>query len=245
MITFRAYRRRRLTPRPRFQVLLSVLLLFCARASAQLPPNVSTDTGVTLLTVLPGDPAYTMFGHTALRFVDPATGLDASFNYGTFDFDKTFVFRFASGKLDYRLDVVPTEPSFRHYRSENRTIIEPVGGRNSGIVLAVADEPATGESILPLRLLSRQLLDANPRHPRGGDGVSDPRVVGNDCRTGCRGVIVSRAVDAVHRSSASPRGAHEHRTRCRCRRHRNDTADRLPARGVDGAGRAYHAQRHR
>lgn len=101
-------------------------LFFSAPAHAQLPASVTPATRVSLVTVFPGDPVYTMFGHSAIRFVDPATGLDASFNYGTFDFDGTFVFRFASGRLDYRLSVTPSEPAFRHYERENRTIVEQV-----------------------------------------------------------------------------------------------------------------------
>jgi hypothetical protein len=77
-----------------------------------------------MVTVLPGDPVYTMFGHSALRFVDPQSGFDASFNYGTFDFDRSFPLRFASGRLDYRLSVEPTQPSFRQYQLEGRTILE-------------------------------------------------------------------------------------------------------------------------
>ena len=93
-------------------------------ANAQLPNRVSDSTAVSIVTVMPGNPVYTMFGHTAIRFRDPESGLDASFNYGTFDFDNTFPIRFASGKLDYRLDVTPSEPAFRHYRGEGRTIVE-------------------------------------------------------------------------------------------------------------------------
>ena len=110
--------------------LLTLLLCLCSltgiQARAQLPATVSATTQVSLVTVFPGDPVYTMFGHSAIRFVDPVSGLDASFNYGTFDFDRTFVFRFASGRLDYRLSVTPSEPAFRHYERENRTIVEQV-----------------------------------------------------------------------------------------------------------------------
>ncbi len=107
---------------------LSLTLLLCigfvSPASAQLPSRISDSTAVSIITVMPGNPVYTMFGHSAIRFANPESGLDASFNYGTFDFDNTFPFRFASGKLDYRLDVTPTEPAFRHYRGEGRTIVE-------------------------------------------------------------------------------------------------------------------------
>jgi hypothetical protein len=72
-------------------------------------PALSESAVVSLLTVLPGDRLYNLFGHTIIRFRDPATGLDVGFNYGTFDFPETvlggagFVARFAYGKLDYKL----------------------------------------------------------------------------------------------------------------------------------------------
>ena len=100
------------------------LLAVATPTFAQLPGRLSDEARITLITVFPGDPVYTMFGHSAIRVVDPATGFDASFNYGTFDFDRSFPLRFASGRLDYRLDVNSTSAALRQYEIENRTVVE-------------------------------------------------------------------------------------------------------------------------
>jgi hypothetical protein len=76
------------------------------------------------VTVLPGDELYSVFGHSMLRFRDPALGFDASFNWGTFDFGGSplaeigFVARFAYGDLEYSLSVQGTEPVLRWYWEE-------------------------------------------------------------------------------------------------------------------------------
>jgi hypothetical protein len=80
-----------------------------APPTQQGAPTLSDSAVVSVLTVLPGDRLYSLFGHTIIRFRDPETGLDVGFNYGTFDFPTSvlggagFVARFAYGKLDYKL----------------------------------------------------------------------------------------------------------------------------------------------
>ncbi|NND72609.1 MAG: DUF4105 domain-containing protein [Rhodothermales bacterium] len=81
---------------------------------------------MSIITVQPGDPVYTMFGHTAIRVVDDSLDVDYSFNYGTFDYsDKLFVPKFIQGNLDYYLSVAPFGAAVRHYSIvENRSVIE-------------------------------------------------------------------------------------------------------------------------
>ena len=92
----------------------TVLLMHPTRASAQggradIVPVLSDSAVVSVMTVLPGDRMYSLFGHTIIRVRDPETGLDVGFNFGTFDFPQTllggagFVARFAYGELDYAL----------------------------------------------------------------------------------------------------------------------------------------------
>jgi hypothetical protein len=98
---------------------------------ADVPP-LSESAEVSVLTVLPGDRLYNLFGHTIIRFRDPETGLDVGFNYGTFDFPESvfggagFVARFAYGKLDYRLQVSgnPSQAIDWYARQEGRSTIE-------------------------------------------------------------------------------------------------------------------------
>lgn len=55
-----------------------------------------------------GTEIYELFGHTAIRYENPAEGKDLVFNYGIFSFNTpNFVLRFVKGETDYRLGVVP------------------------------------------------------------------------------------------------------------------------------------------
>lgn len=59
---------------------------------------------VSLLTCAPGTEIYALFGHTALRFENPANGQDLVFNYGLFSFNSpNFILRFVKGETDYKL----------------------------------------------------------------------------------------------------------------------------------------------
>ena len=77
--------------------------------------NVSDSVRVSLLTCAPGSEIYSLFGHTALRYENPAKGEDWVFNYGLFSFDTpNFVFRFVKGETDYQLGVIP----YRYFEGE-------------------------------------------------------------------------------------------------------------------------------
>lgn len=63
---------------------------------------------VSLLTCAPGSEIYALFGHSAIRYENPARNQDWVFNYGLFSFkDPNFVFRFVKGETDYQLGVIP------------------------------------------------------------------------------------------------------------------------------------------
>ncbi len=95
-------------------------------------PVLSDSAVVSVITVLPGDRLYSLFGHTIIRVHDPGTGLDVGFNYGTFDFPQTllggagFVARFTYGKLDYMLGAsrAPLDASAWYWSHEGRASIE-------------------------------------------------------------------------------------------------------------------------
>lgn len=97
-------------------------------ATAQPPPpgiGLSDSARVSLLTMLPGDEVYSLWGHNALRIEDAAAGIDRTYNYGSFTFEQpNFVLRFLSGRLDYFLDVGPYEREVRKYQFLERPIIE-------------------------------------------------------------------------------------------------------------------------
>lgn len=61
---------------------------------------------ISLLTCAPGEEIYSLFGHTAIRYEEPARGIDRVYNYGLFSFNTpNFILRFALGKTDYQLGV--------------------------------------------------------------------------------------------------------------------------------------------
>ena len=108
-------------------LLIGALLLFSGvrESKAQLPPDVSSATEVSLLTIFPGDPTYSAWGHSALRLHDPVTGLDVAFNYGTFDINVPyFIPRFAYGDMMYQLSVDPTSALLRGSAYQERGVVE-------------------------------------------------------------------------------------------------------------------------
>ena len=70
---------------------------------------------ISLLTCEPGSEIYALFGHSAIRYENPAKQEDWVFNYGMFSFkEPNFVMRFVKGETDYQLGVVP----FRYFEAE-------------------------------------------------------------------------------------------------------------------------------
>jgi len=107
---------------------LIVLFLFNPdQAKAQLPQSVSDSAQLSLITIFPGQPVYSAWGHSAFRIFDPETGLDASFNFGTFDTSVPyFIPRFAYGDMLYQLSASPTSALIRNANSEERAVVEQV-----------------------------------------------------------------------------------------------------------------------
>ena len=112
---------------------LLFLFFFLLKVSAQdTPIPLSEEADVSLLTVGPGKYLYDKFGHIAVRVKDPAQGIDAIFNYGSYDFNApNFYVKFARGKLLYNLDVNRYGPFMDYYKGQNRWIKEQVLNLNS------------------------------------------------------------------------------------------------------------------
>ncbi|MCH8030957.1 MAG: DUF4105 domain-containing protein, partial [Bacteroidetes bacterium] len=106
-------------------LVFSALLLLVGAASSQPADSLSGSASASLLTILPGDEVYSQFGHSGYRIHDPASGLDKTYNYGTFDFEQPlFLFRFVRGRLDYLLDTAPYELELDKYAFLRRPMIE-------------------------------------------------------------------------------------------------------------------------
>ena len=93
-----------------------ILLLLIGVISMLSVRAASVDSvRISLLTCAPGSEIYALFGHSAIRYEDPARGEDWVFNYGMFSFkDPNFVKRFVKGETDYQLGVIP----YRYFEAE-------------------------------------------------------------------------------------------------------------------------------
>ncbi len=81
---------------------------------------------IGLLTCSPGAELYSIFGHTAIRVQNRATGVDEVYNYGTFEFAPDFYSKFIMGKLLYALAVENFNDFTYQYQLESRTVVEQV-----------------------------------------------------------------------------------------------------------------------
>src|SRR5688572_22545933 len=89
-------------------------------------PELSSSAKVSVLTCTSGPDLYSLFGHSAIRFQDTIDGewMDWVYNYGTFYFTDDFYFKFAKGKLDYRLSKTCFHDFQHEYIETGRGITE-------------------------------------------------------------------------------------------------------------------------
>jgi hypothetical protein len=110
------------------------LLLFLAALLAAPPASAAPapwasgrsraeDLVVKLVTVEPGTPLYSWWGHTGLVVEDRSQGVSRFYNYGLFSIYKEhFVRNFIQGRLWFEVGASATERELRVYRADNRTI---------------------------------------------------------------------------------------------------------------------------
>ncbi|RZJ66095.1 MAG: DUF4105 domain-containing protein [Flavobacterium sp.] len=103
------------------------LLIFMPLLSFGQLVTLSDSAQISVLTCGKGNELYSLYGHTALRINDPATGIDKVFNYGTFDFNTgNFALRFVKGDLQYFVSVSTFEDFIYNYEYEKRSVFEQV-----------------------------------------------------------------------------------------------------------------------
>ncbi|MDX5422855.1 MAG: DUF4105 domain-containing protein [Hymenobacteraceae bacterium] len=109
-------------------ILALLLCLFTLPGWAQFEGyQLSPDARISLITCSSGDELYAIFGHSAVRVQDPASGMDIVFNYGTFDFDEpNFYLKFIQGKLNYKLSAAQFSDFVYSYSMDNRSVYEQV-----------------------------------------------------------------------------------------------------------------------
>ena len=110
---------------------ISILIVIMACANAVEADNVAgkqrDSLCVSLLTCSPGDIAYTMYGHSAIRVHNITTQKDLVFNYGMFNFDEdNFIYKFVKGETDYILGAEPADFFFGRYQERGIGIVEQV-----------------------------------------------------------------------------------------------------------------------
>lgn len=110
-------------------VFLTVLVFLTTSIRAQeatprqLQEMDSVEIG--LLTCSPGKEIYSLYGHTAIRVRDAATGQDVAVNYGLFNYHTPhFIPRFVFGLCDYEMGIYPFELFMEEYTEEGRGVIE-------------------------------------------------------------------------------------------------------------------------
>ncbi|MDR0972844.1 MAG: DUF4105 domain-containing protein [Prevotellaceae bacterium] len=97
----------------------------CAQtAETETAASSASDTvRVSLLTCSAGTEIYSLFGHTAIRYEDPAADIDYVFNYGLFSFDTpNFIWRFMLGQTDYLLGINYYADFVRAYKASGRKV---------------------------------------------------------------------------------------------------------------------------
>jgi hypothetical protein len=106
---------------------LTLLLAATPAAAAPAPwaqgRSRAQDLVVKLVTVEPGTPLYSWWGHSALIVEDPYLGASRFYNYGLFSIQKAdFVRNFIQGRLWFEVGAAATERELRAYRGDNRTV---------------------------------------------------------------------------------------------------------------------------
>lgn len=104
-------------------ILISCLTLTINSYAQEIIPTDSIR--ISLLTCGAGSEIYSLFGHTAIRYEQPARGIDIVFNYGVFNFGApNFILRFTLGETDYLLGVEEYDHFVRSYQRMGRDIWE-------------------------------------------------------------------------------------------------------------------------
>ncbi|MCB0761347.1 MAG: DUF4105 domain-containing protein [Flavobacteriales bacterium] len=84
---------------------LLVIGMVCCSLMGRGGFDLSPNAEISILTCSPGNEIYSIYGHSAIRLTDMIDGqrVDVVYNYGTFEFDDDFAFKFTMGRLNYML----------------------------------------------------------------------------------------------------------------------------------------------
>ena len=109
------------------------------------------DVEVSLLTCGPGNEAYSLFGHTAIRISQPSRGMDVVVNYGMFSFkQKYFIPRFVLGLTDYQMGITTFDDFKAEYEYEQRWVFEQtlnLTSKEKSVLLQAIDQNYKPENV--------------------------------------------------------------------------------------------------
>ncbi|MGB6151839.1 MAG: DUF4105 domain-containing protein [Pricia sp.] len=110
-----------------FKNILFILFILVSVLGRAQKVELSPLSQISVLTAGSGSELYSSFGHSAIRVQDRTLGIDAIYNYGTFDFTTpNFYTKFARGQLDYTLSRQRFPYYLLGYEEEKRWIKEQV-----------------------------------------------------------------------------------------------------------------------
>ncbi len=99
----------------------------CAHFNRYLPNYLSESSEISYIACEPGDEAYTVFGHAAIRVFDPINQMDICAHWGIFDYaSDNFFYRFVKGNAKYEMGIYPTDLFFMEYKTRGSTVYEAV-----------------------------------------------------------------------------------------------------------------------
>ena len=109
-------------------ILLYIILQAHANENTKVSPNGEKLEGastISLLTCYPGKQIYSLYGHTAIRYINQDEGIDLVINYGLFDSNAPhFLAKFILGETNYTVGALPYPFFIEEYRREDRKVIE-------------------------------------------------------------------------------------------------------------------------
>ncbi len=111
---------------PAYGVLVLLTVLVSSATGQQLPSAAEPhpdSLAVYLVTIGPGKPVWTRFGHSALIVADRRRGRDIAYNYGMFSFEQdNFIVRFLQGRMMYWMRGFQADRHLRDHMAQNRAI---------------------------------------------------------------------------------------------------------------------------
>lgn len=165
-------------------ITLLIILFFYKDVAAQ----INTDhVRISILTCGPGDDAYSLWGHTAIRLFDSANNIDVVYNWGGFTFNQpNFYLKFLKGNLLYFSTADYFNDFMNEYISDNRSVYEQVLNIDSAA--------------------KKRMIDAIAFNSTGNNSFYKYDFVMDNCTTRVKNIVFDNNKTAVIKSPIIPEG---------------------------------------